>query len=168
MLVLASMLVWIVWGGFAIAFSDLINTNADDRSTFFLILVWSFIVYLALLYPIISPDMNLVSKKVNDANRKEVLSLRRYLFSSIQFLFVFLAGGTSISLFYETWRIGVGVTVGIYGVGMIILMACYGWRFKKLTRGVASEGGTFDEGEETAEVVKEGKTLDADGEVEEK
>lgn len=134
-LVSASVLIWAVWAAFAIYFADTISGDAEAATLFFMVLTWSFIIYVVMLFPIISPDMNLVSKKVTDDNRLKVVEIRRTMFAIIQLMFVFLACGTSVSLFYPEWKMGIGVTVAIYVAALGIALGWYFYDFNKITKG---------------------------------
>lgn len=132
---LASLAVWVFWIVFAIIYRQSIIDGGDTKTQFFMLLIWSFIIYLAMLYPVFSPDMNLVPKKhMSEKAIEKLIDIRRMCFVGIQFLFVFLACGTSVSLFFTTWRIGVGITVLIYALCMFaVLLATY-LRTKHVTK----------------------------------
>ncbi len=127
----ASGLIWLIWIVLTNIFRDSFSANDKLGSNFLILFAWSVIVYFALWLPIMSPDMNLVSKRVNDTNRLKIVEIRRTMFAWIQLTFVFLACGTAISLFFTRWRLGVGVTVSIYLISLGASLLFYILDFKR-------------------------------------
>lgn len=137
-LVSASLIIWAVWAAFAIFFRDKIEYGTELSTQFSMILVWSIMIYFVMLIPIVSPDMNLVSKNVNDDNRLKIVEIRRTMFCCIQLLFVFVACGTSVSLFYPAWKLGIGITVGLYLFFLALTIGVYFADFKKHTKDITA------------------------------
>ncbi|MEG1612804.1 MAG: hypothetical protein RR357_01420 [Clostridia bacterium] len=128
---LATASLWAIWIVFIIYFRDLIIGNIRMGTQFGVLFALTAIVYGMFFLPIIHPDMNFIPKKVHDNNRELVFTSRRTAYCFLQLIYVFFLGGTSISLYFDTWRIGIGVVVALFVICFLIVLVVYGLEIKK-------------------------------------
>jgi hypothetical protein len=119
-----------------------IAADPEQGRQFGIMFAVSAVVYGLLFMPIVHPDMNYIPKNIHDLNRELLFKSRRTMYCFLQLIFVFVLGGTSISLFYDTWYIGVGVVVGLFAAFVIIDIVVYFLEIKKYLAIPAPEAKT--------------------------
>lgn len=122
---------WAVWIAWAVIYTKTITENDKIQSLFGILATLMIVVYLGFFAGILYPDISYTSKKINENNRDKLYYIRRTTYCMLQMLYVFFLGGMSISIYYETWRIGFSVVVPIFLVCFAIVLTVYGMRAYK-------------------------------------